>query len=287
MTCIELSHGNIYFYRTELVAYTGNPEPSQPRVLEFDLPIYSAEVPNSGDSVIGINAVVTDQYGDIMYDANPTYTIVSQHNGVTIDASTGVVTISASAMPGIVPIRASYGDLTRDTFLLLSPKPIKTYAVSGKIQSYNPNNETIVRLYQDSELKYTTSIAPAYGIGQHTQDFNFKEVEPGTYTLVITKAQHTSFTVRTIVVGDEDLDLTKDSRAAVRVMTLLCGDINGDNMINNADLVILWMAVNYNKSVAQAADPRCDLNGDGMINNADLVILWMAVNYNKGPVVIA
>ncbi|MDR0490821.1 MAG: dockerin type I repeat-containing protein [Oscillospiraceae bacterium] len=109
---------------------------------------------------------------------------------------------------------------------------------------------------------------------------------PKLYTLVVTKETHTSFTVKKIVVGDTDLDLTKDSREAVRCITLLCGDINGDNIINSADVAVLWQASNYNKSAALAANKLCELDGDGMVNNVDLSILWQAGNYNKGAVVV-
>ena len=43
------------------------------------------------------------------------------------------------------------------------------------------------------------------------------------------------------------VDLTQDSRPEVRLMTLPCGDINGDGMINNADVAILWLQANFNK----------------------------------------
>jgi len=92
--------------------------------------------------------------------------------------------------------------------------------------------------------------------------------------------------VNDVVVGEDDLDLSKDSRDAVKIITLLCGDINGDDAINSADLNILWWSINYNKRVSEGADPRCDLNGDGEVNQLDLNILWMPMNYNKGAVVI-
>jgi len=38
---------------------------------------------------------------------------------------------------------------------------------------------------------------------------------------------------------------------------------------------------------AQGVNERCDLNGDGMINDSDLAILWLAFNYNKGAVVVS
>jgi len=159
--------------------------------------------------------------------------------------------------------------------------------ITGKVRTYNPGSPTTARLYQDGAVKYTTTIPATTGIGQAEQSFTFENVAPGTYTLVITKEAHTPFTVQKVVVDNQNVDLTMDTRPEVRLMTLRCGDINGDGMINDADLAILWLAANYNKSAtAQGVNPRCDLNGDGMINDADLAILWLAVNYNKGAVVI-
>ena len=209
-----------------------------------------------------------------------------------IDINTGIVTqpiYGAGDAVGILEATVSLngiGDIVNFTLTIREETPYQN--VKGQVRSYDPKNETIVELMQGGEVKYTTLIpAETSGIGQQTQTFEFSEgVAPGTYTLIITKPGHTSFTVQTIVVGEEDLDLTQDSREAVSLMTLRCGDINGDNMINNVDLAVLWLAANYNKSKGQAANPLCDLNGDGMINNADLAILWLAVNYNKGPIVI-
>ena len=159
--------------------------------------------------------------------------------------------------------------------------------VSGLVKSYNPGNITTLKLIQDSAEKYTFTIEGVSGSGQAVQPFTFTDVAPGDYTLVVTKDVHTTITVQKITVGTTDLDLTQDSRDAVKCMTPPCGDINGDGMINDGDLAILWMATNYNKSADQAVDPQCDLNGDGMINDGDLAILWMAANYNKGNVIFS
>jgi len=155
--------------------------------------------------------------------------------------------------------------------------------VSGQVRSYNPGNSTILALKQDGKVLYTVTIEKDTGYGQVTQPFAFENVEPGDYTLVITKDAHTTYTVQKITVGTEPIDLTN----SVGVMTLLCGDINGDNMINDSDLAELWRASNYNKSVNDpGVNKLCDLNGDGMINDSDLAILWAAVNYNKGAVML-
>jgi hypothetical protein len=142
---------------------------------------------------------------------------------------------------------------------------------------------------QSDTVKYETTI-PAVTesgqSGQKEQSFTFENVNPGAYSLVITKPIHTKFTVQNVVVGNEAVDLTRDSRDEVRLMTLRCGDINGDGLINDADLTTLWLATNYNKSVKDGANPLCDINGDGLVNDADLTILWLQYDYNRGEIII-
>ena len=162
------------------------------------------------------------------------------------------------------------------------------YRVTGQIKSYNPLYGATVQLKQNDNVRYETTIPDDMDrFGQLAQDFELKSVAPGEYMLVITKKLHTTFNVEKIIVGDEDLDLTKDSRAEVRLMNLRCGDINSDGYINDSDLTVLWTTANYNKPAIYPANPLCDLNGDGYINDNDLTILWMAYNYNKGAVIVS
>jgi hypothetical protein len=173
--------------------------------------------------------------------------------------------------------------------LMVGGQPPPGVTVSGQIKSYHPQHETTLELWRagETEAIYSRTIPAAQsGSGQWTQDFAFPGVEPGTYTLVISKPAHTNFTVRNIVVAGRDTDLRQDSRPEVQLMTLRCGDINGDGNINNSDLTILWQQANYNRSAAAADNKLCDLNGDGLINNIDLTILWLAYNYNRGAVEI-
>ena len=158
--------------------------------------------------------------------------------------------------------------------------------LKGTIKSYNPAKPTTLRLIQNKEDKYLTSIMATSGSGLLEEDFIFTGITPGTYDLVISKDAHTKFTALNIVVGDEDLDLTDDKRPEVRLMALRCGDINNDGLINDADLTVLWRAGNYNKKTGEADNLWCDLDGDGLINDADLTILWLAYNYNRGEVII-
>ncbi|MCL1975953.1 MAG: dockerin type I domain-containing protein [Firmicutes bacterium] len=164
---------------------------------------------------------------------------------------------------------------------------LKGVKVSGIIKSYNPAKPAQIQLIQDGRSLYTIYTATIHDIyGQAEQKFLFPNVAPGTYDLVITKEAHTKFTVKNIEVGEAGLDLTQDPRPAVQLMTLRCGDLNGDGMINNSDLMILWNIANYNKSAAEALNSLGDLNGDGMINNLDLTILWLPYNYNRGEIIV-
>ncbi|MDR2711545.1 MAG: dockerin type I domain-containing protein, partial [Clostridiales bacterium] len=180
----------------------------------------------------------------------------------------------------IIPAAAYTKDFT------IEVAPASGVNLKGKIKSYNPNKATTVRLMQNGEEKYLTAIKDEIGSGLWEQDFTFTGVNPGTYELVISKDAHTIFTVLNIVVEDDDLDLTEDSRPEVQLMSLRCGDINGDGLINDADLTLLWREGNYNKKTVDADNRWCDLDGDGLINDADLTILWLVYNYNRGAIII-
>jgi hypothetical protein len=161
-----------------------------------------------------------------------------------------------------------------------------TFKLSGVVRSYNPANPTKLELIQGDEVMFDTVVEEDSGAGQIDQDFIFLGVEPGAYSLVVTKPGHTKYTIQNIVVADADVDLTQDTRPGAALITLPCGDIDGNGNINGSDLSVLWLAANYNKAASAAQTPLCDLNGDGNVNGTDLSVLWLPVNYNKGAVVV-
>ena len=166
-------------------------------------------------------------------------------------------------------------------------RPEKPLALTGIIRSYIPNNPaipTVIELMRDGIAVYQTTTEAEDG--QTDQSFTFTDAAPGRYDLVISKAAHTKFIIRNVLIDGNGLDLTQDSRPEVQLIILRCGDINGDGLINDADLTVLWRAGNYNRKASEAENPLCDLNGDGLINDADLTILWQAYNYNRGPIII-
>ena len=159
--------------------------------------------------------------------------------------------------------------------------------VSGKVKSYNPNKPLTIRLLnEDKTIAGEKILDGPGGFGQTEQIFTFAGVAPGRYDLVITKEAHSQFRVLALDIDNTDVDLTLNSRPELQLMTLRCGDINGDGLINDADLTVLWRAGNYNLKAEEAENGRCDLNGDGLINDADLTVLWQAYNYNRGEIII-
>lgn len=158
--------------------------------------------------------------------------------------------------------------------------------VSGQTASYNPNNQTAITLYAAEDTAhetalYTAAIAAETGSGQVIQNFAITGVAPGTYDLVATKAGHLTYTIKGVVVGSTDLDLTKNANAPVSTITLLAGDVDGDGNINESDVSVIRYASNINKLASSAANPLADVDGDGNVNESDVSIVRYAVHINK------
>ena len=163
--------------------------------------------------------------------------------------------------------------------------PTADISVSGTVKSYNPGNATTIQLMQGSTEKYKTTIDPASGSSQMAQDFIFDAVAKGTYDLVVTKPGHLTYTVKNVVVGDTDLDLTKLTDKPYSTITLLCGDIVKNGYIDFADYQELLSPANYGKKTTDTGvNALADLNGNGYIDFADYQILLSSQHYGKSAV---
>ena len=238
---------------------------------------YLVDVTNCDDGSIGAS--------DKLFLCGAAENEASKNYTVTIDHGSGIPTSK---------VVYEYDEKTVESYALehlklspmaYDPNAVSAPSVSGKVVSYNPGNATTIQLMQDGAVKYTATIAATTGSGQQKQSFSFPAVAAGIYDLVVTKDGHLSCTVKGVVVGDTALDLTKHSNAAISAITLLCGDINGDDTINSKDLNEIWSPANYLKNATAAGvNPLADLNGDGTINSKDLNIVWKAENYLKSEV---
>lgn len=153
--------------------------------------------------------------------------------------------------------------------------------VSGQVKSYNPNNATTIQLMKGGVEQFKTTIAAASGSGQLEQSFSIDSVNPDTYDLVVTKAGHLTYTITGVVVGDGGLDLAGNANAAIKLITLLAGDVNGDGSILENDVAVIRLTTNIYKSTAEASDKTADLNGDGSILENDVAIVRLTQHIYK------
>ena len=160
-------------------------------------------------------------------------------------------------------------------------------SVKGKVASYNGSHDFTVTLYQaGSETMVGTplTVSGSGASGSTKQEFTIPNVPKGTYDLVVTKDAHLTYTVKNVVVGSTDLDLTTLTGKPYSTITLLCGDIDGNGFINSTDLGIILKGQNYGKSTATAGDKAADLDGNGFINSTDLGIVLQGQHYGKSAV---
>lgn len=150
----------------------------------------------------------------------------------------------------------------------------------GQVCSYNPAYETVIRLLQNGAEKYTVTIpAKKKDSGQITQMFSIPDVAEGSYDLVVSKVGHLPFTIRGVIMGTEDLDLTANSNEAISTITLLAGDLNGDGSINTKDRTVLNR--NLNLAGSDIGNALADITGDGLVNSKDRTILTKNLNKSE------
>ena len=160
-------------------------------------------------------------------------------------------------------------------------------SVKGKVVSCNGNNDFTVTLYKagsDMVVGTPLTVSGNGTVGSTEQEFTIPNVAPGEYDLVVTKSAHLKYTVKNVTVGNAPLDLTAHTNSAIRTITLLCGDIDGNGFINSTDLGIILKGQNYGKSTATAGDKAADLDGNGFINSTDLGIVLQGQHYGKSAV---
>lgn len=99
-----------------------------------------------------------------------------------------------------------------------------------------------------------------------TKEYVMEGVEPGTYTLEVSKKYHVSRTLTvTIVSGANDLD----------VMLSPLGDVSGDGKINLGDVAKVFSHVRKSRLLTDDYAFLCaDYNGDGKINMGDVAKIY-------------
>lgn len=150
-----------------------------------------------------------------------------------------------------------------------------------KVTSYGTAASTVVGLYQNRALKKST-MKPGTQTGQLTSNvITVTNVTPGVYDLVVSKSGCLDYTIKNVVVTSDGVDLTSHSDPAVKNITLLAGDVDGDGNINELDVSVIRYASNINKTASSAANPLADVDGDGNVNESDVSIVRYAAHINK------
>ena len=191
--------------------------------------------------------------------------IVSTYTWLTVPTATPTASTAPaeSETPTVTPTGSSSTPVVSPTVTTasLSPTPSgNNGAVAGQILA---SESVTVNVYDTNNI--------LVGTIETDVDGRFRlEVAPGTYTVV---AEASGF-----LSAQGTVTLTTGNTIILPPITLLAGDIDGNDVIDQFDALTIGM--NYNSSTPSAAD----LNDDGIINVLDLELL--AQNYREtGPVV--
>ncbi len=258
---IELEYGeqlNEQLIEKTISLLTFNNSLRQKSITPIDLSTYEYEVlcTSSDEDIVAINSISpVDKNGNVRLALIP-----NLPGQATLTLSVKNTTIKKE-----IPIKIQWGKLKEENY---SQKATLT----GKIESQNPNSNTTIQLKQNDKV--------IYSIETKSKSFELSNIEYGIYTLEITKAAHTKFTLNNIAIYSENIDLTQHEKPEISLITLKCGDIDENGNINTNDLSILLSLSNFNKSTEDAVNKLADLDGSGNINAADISILLSKNNFN-------
>jgi hypothetical protein len=176
-----------------------------------------------------------------------------------VESPTSTPVESPTATFTSTPIESPTPTLTSTPVESPTPTPLPDGTLTGQVLASKP---VTVSLY-----KADNSLA---GSVTANADGTFSLTAPaGTYTVLATASGFLS--------AQGSVTLTGGSTSTMPTISLLAGDIDGNNVIDQFDAMTIGMS--YNTAVPAAAD----LNNDGVINVLDLELL--ALNYREtGPV---
>jgi hypothetical protein len=171
--------------------------------------------------------------------STPVATSTPVFTATAVESPTPTFTFTPVVSPTATPL--PFGMLTGQ---VLADKPVT-------VSLYNPDNSLAASIPVNVDGTFSFTISP------------------GTYSVVATASGFLS--------AQGSVTLTSGNTTTLPSVTLLAGDIDGNNVIDPLDALTIGM--NYNGSTPSSAD----LNNDGVINVLDLELL--ANNYRvTGPV---
>lgn len=173
-----------------------------------------------------------------------------------------------TAIPTITPTRTHTPIATHTPTLTTTPivtaTPSETPTPTPTVPAYTGRVHGVVQLYgRSNHSGAIVSIAGRYAVTDSDGQYAVENVPAGVWSAV---ASHEGYLAAlrssVVVLLGQDVLLPH--------LTLRCGDVNYDCVVDLMDLVIV--AVAYDPS-GPVSDPRADLNADGVVNLFDLVLV--------------
>ncbi len=148
-------------------------------------------------------------------------------------------------------------------------------SVSGSISSYMTDENMLIQVMQgETEMGRYTVPTSEHESGLMDKHYIVEDLPYGTYSLVVTKPGHITQTITGIVVDE--------SSNILEPVSLIGGDVNGDETVDVADIEIVQSETNYNKTTTDTGvNTNADVNGDGVINFYDVSIIRNTRNFGK------
>lgn len=156
----------------------GCPQCSGLSLISFSEDSYSLIIPETGNTTLTISATGTDEFGNAIDPEDIVYSLETQYDGVTIDSSTGVVSVTSVAELGFVRIVASNqvvsGTVTlnmfSDTSTVINLPAIRnnTYQISFTATNVTSFSERMFTLTYDPDVLQPVDLC-AYTFGSDTQ----------------------------------------------------------------------------------------------------------------------
>ena len=151
-----------------------------------------------------------------------------------------------------------------------------TYTITASVQGYFADGTTKVSLVRNGTTYKTVTLPRTDVFGECVQTFSIDGVRGGRYDLVIEKKNCLTRTVKNI-----DVSSFTDLTAVYGALPLLCGDINGDSVINDADRTLLLHHSTFRRRCEGAMTPGADINGDSIIDIVDYAVLTEDDRFGK------
>lgn len=159
---------------------------------------YNAEIPVTGQTTIIVSASGNDAFGNTIPMSSIQYSLATAYPGVSVNSTTGLVTISSSAQAGNVQIKAAYQSLNCITTIALTVPPVvvvdNTYEVPLRVNDITSfTGRTYTLTYNSSVLEpidlcmFTNTKEIVAGIIPGT-GITISEASAGKVVIIVDKA---------------------------------------------------------------------------------------------------